>query len=574
MPSSAIPDRAPRAAQPGSGADALAATLVALPIEWRGAAVLVFGRGAGTLAEQLAARHASARIVALESSGAAAAERARGDGESIERLCGDPLDLAPLQNRTFDAAIAAGGLETLGSTRLMQTLEWLHDHLRPGAAALLRVRTILASDAAEDEPPRRVSFAHVLFPRPAADRAASEANRSPARAAYCGATWLTAYRRAGFELVDVVRVANGGVDAALRSFGDKLSVFERGELDTCEVIASLRSPTQPADMAFLAPGAAAAASREHDADGSSHVSAEPSAPLDASASVAPPVLTSAARLDMPAPAPPAAPAAPRPRALPHAAQPHKLTLAWGHEQAKKLYDNTLARFEVDWRGATTLDFGCAWGYLAKYIAEHAGAAASWGVDLLPQWDMLSDHWSPQSVPNLRLIAGDVTQAPELQAQTFDVIYSIGTLMLIPPTPLHAILAWFFERLRPGGCCILRTRTFLSYCGGDLHRELKTPLPHLLFARRTIDAYLRDKTGHGSRYMNPMCAASYLTLFARVGFEIAEAIRVQNPLDESVYAAHADRLGAYDSQELRTTEVMALLRKPAVPPDIRALEAPR
>ncbi len=255
----------------------------------------------------------------------------------------------------------------------------------------------------------------------------------------------------------------------------------------------------------------------------------------------------------------------------HVDQPHKLTLAWGEEQAERLFSGTLARYSVEWRGATTLDFGCAWGYLARHVIERLGAARSYGVDLHPQWNMLDDGWRPEQTPGLYLFAGDAQSIPELQDVAFDVIYSIGTLMLIPPTQLDGYLAWFHDRLRPGGHCILRTRTFFSYCGGDLHRRLKSPLPHLLFSRRTIDRYLAEGGHDPSRYMTPMCAASFLTFYRRAGFEILDVHRTMNPTSQEVYERFEDKLGYYDDQELRTSELAVLLRKPASPMDASVLE---
>lgn len=249
----------------------------------------------------------------------------------------------------------------------------------------------------------------------------------------------------------------------------------------------------------------------------------------------------------------------------------KRTLAWGDEQAGKLFRNTLARFNVRWEGMVTLDFGCSWGYLAKYLAEHQRVKRSYGVDLFKLWEMLSDDWSPGRVPNLELYAGDILTIPQLQDVRFDRIVTFGTFMLISPTKLHDILLWMYDHLVPGGECIFRTRTFFSYCGGDLHNELRSPVPHLLYPRRIIDAYLAEKGRPASREMNPMCAASYLMLYRRCGFELLDAHRVKNPLDESVYAAHADKLSIFDPQELRTTEVMAHLRRPAAAPDLRELE---
>jgi len=133
-----------------------------------------------------------------------------------------------------------------------------------------------------------------------------------------------------------------------------------------------------------------------------------------------------------------------------------------------------------------------------------------------------------------------------------------------------VLEWLFEHLRPGGWAVFRTRTYLSWLGGDLHNQLRTPIPHLLFPRRAIDAVLAARGDPPARYMSPLCAASYLTLYRRVGFEIREAIRIPNRIDEATRSLFRDKLGLYDPLELDTAELLVLLRRPEASADLSEL----
>lgn len=239
-------------------------------------------------------------------------------------------------------------------------------------------------------------------------------------------------------------------------------------------------------------------------------------------------------------------------------QDYKLNVEWGEKQALRLW-NTLHVFNLDWKGKTILDFGCSWGYLDKFLIEQQGVATSYGVDIDPIWKLMDA--TVYTEPKLKLFSGNILEIPDIQDITFDIIVTSGTLMLIPPTTQYNILKWFYEHLKPGGYCIIGTRSYLSQNGGDLQWEIKTPLPHLLFSRKIIEDYLTSKNKPISRYMSPLCAASYLTLYHRVGFNLFEARRVYNSLDESVYQQFSDKLGFYDPQELRTTELITLLHKP-------------
>jgi cyclopropane fatty-acyl-phospholipid synthase-like methyltransferase len=265
--------------------------------------------------------------------------------------------------------------------------------------------------------------------------------------------------------------------------------------------------------------------------------------------------------------------------------PEKLTTAWGESMAERLWDGFLSRQPVEWPGARVLDFGCSWGYLPRFLRERQGVAEAYGVDIHPLWDQMSDGARPAETPGVHLYAGDVIEIPELQDVSFDVVLSIGTLNLIPPTQLHAIMDWFYDRLEPSGVCLLRVRTFLSHIGGDLQRPdfersatvggvgLATPLPHLLFPARVVKDHFAEQGWNPPHYMNPSCAASYLMLFRRAGFEILAAERQPSPLDPSVYQEHVGKLEVYDSLELRTADLLARLRKPEEQLDIGILESP-
>lgn len=248
----------------------------------------------------------------------------------------------------------------------------------------------------------------------------------------------------------------------------------------------------------------------------------------------------------------------------------KLTPAYGAAQSESLWNGFLARFDVSWSGATVLDWGCSWGYLLRRLVDVHGVGRAIGVDIREAWA----EAPAELLAGLELHAGDIRRLPDLQELQADVIVSVGTMFLLAPTDVQGVLSWFRAHLRPGGLAVLSTRTFLSHAGGDLHRRLSTPYPHLLFPRRVIDAELTADGGAPSRYMNPSCGATYLMQYQRAGFEILDARRRSNPGLAPVLERFGDKLEPLDAQELDTNELQVLLRRPAQPRGVARLGSRR
>jgi Methyltransferase domain len=255
---------------------------------------------------------------------------------------------------------------------------------------------------------------------------------------------------------------------------------------------------------------------------------------------------------------------------PTLAEHGKLTAAWGERQAREVWDDFLGKHPVDWRGKTVLDFGCYWGHVGMHLLAEHEVGAVHGVDIQPVWEWLLDDTRPAQTDNLHLHEGNLLELSALREQRFDIVVSTGTLMLVPPTELHDILAWFLDHLPPGGDCLIDTRTFLSPKGGDLQNQVAAPFPHLLFSRRIIDEHLQRHGKGVPRYTNPFCAATYLTLYRRVGFDIVSVERVRDEPPDGALERFADKLSWYEPTELATARLQAHLRKPHRPDDLTGL----
>jgi trans-aconitate methyltransferase len=248
----------------------------------------------------------------------------------------------------------------------------------------------------------------------------------------------------------------------------------------------------------------------------------------------------------------------------------KLSPEWGLQTARELWDGFLSRFDVTWRGARVLDFGCSWGYVLRLLMDEQGTSSVHGVDTSAVWEQLAD---PALVADLSLHAGEIDAVPALQDERFDVILTSGTLMLLRPTRQYEVLRWMREHLTPGGSLLVATRTYLSHAGADQHAVLRSPLPHLVFGEPAINDLLGRRGTKPLRYMNPSCGATYLTLFRRVGFELVDVRRTDNTALEAARAAYPGRLDHFDDLELGTSEIHAHLRRPAQRAELHDLSVP-
>lgn len=248
----------------------------------------------------------------------------------------------------------------------------------------------------------------------------------------------------------------------------------------------------------------------------------------------------------------------------------KLAPEWGADTALELWNGVLDHFDVEWNRARVLDVGASWGYLLRHLLDQRGIASAVGVDPRAPWRRLGDQ---SLIGDLTLHEGEVDTVEELQDARFDVIVSTGTLMLLTPTRQLETLHWMRDHLEPGGHCVIATRTYLSHYGADQQQHLSSPLPHLVFGAPAIDALLARRGAAPLRYMNPSCAATYLMLFRRAGFDIVDVRRTSNIALEAARERFPERLVFFNDQELETSELHVHLRRPAGPADLSGLAVP-
>ena len=103
---------------------------------------------------------------------------------------------------------------------------------------------------------------------------------------------------------------------------------------------------------------------------------------------------------------------------------------------------------------------------------------------------------------------------ELGAVRLDAAVVAGALEAMRPTEVHRALAWIHEHLRPGGEALVHARTWFAPDAAGLADVLATPLAHLLFPPRELDAHLAARGLAPAPYVNPSSATTYLVQLVR------------------------------------------------------------
>ncbi len=242
-----------------------------------------------------------------------------------------------------------------------------------------------------------------------------------------------------------------------------------------------------------------------------------------------------------------------------ASKEEKERAQWGQRQALSLWEGLYARFSPAIDERVVLDLGCSWGYMLRFLAERYAPARLIGTDLSPAWRRVDHGWDYEALGGLvSFIEGDLATIDQLEPESIDTILCTSVLQYMTPEGVAANLARAYQLLRPGGEMLLRTRVFTSYVGADLHREIALPYPHLLYPEAALIALVQARRGRPPNYLNWLTASSYLMMFLRAGFEIADARRRFNKVEPQLIARVAARYPWISAEELNCAEVEARL----------------
>lgn len=253
-------------------------------------------------------------------------------------------------------------------------------------------------------------------------------------------------------------------------------------------------------------------------------------------------------------------------------QPEKATIAWGDAMAERLWSGLYSHYEPVVDNAVVLDLGCSWGYFLKYLSEHHAPARLIGVDVSPSWETVDHGWRYDHLgERLEFHCGSLPDIRGIEPRSVDLITCTSVLQYLSLEQLEQTLARAYELLRPGGQIILRTRTFTSYIGADLHADLKLPYVHLLFAKHELDRLLEAQEKSASS-VNHLTASTYLALFHLAGLEVLDARRRMNSRAPEVMALVRASYPWMSDEELLCAELEVQLARAVTPDDLASLGA--
>jgi hypothetical protein len=174
----------------------------------------------------------------------------------------------------------------------------------------------------------------------------------------------------------------------------------------------------------------------------------------------------------------------------------------------------------------------------------------------PDAESLGDYLrSERGAASVEVLAAPPTSEDRDEQRVYDVAAVGDVLYLMSASAVLGAMRWIRDHLRPGGECLVETRTYLGRDGAGLAGRLRTPYAHLAFARDAIEEYYAGQGWAEPRATNYMCRATYLVLFRRAGLVPVE-VRVEHEEPQ----AFEDKLQWYDPDELRASRFLARLRR--------------
>jgi SAM-dependent methyltransferase len=256
-------------------------------------------------------------------------------------------------------------------------------------------------------------------------------------------------------------------------------------------------------------------------------------------------------------------------ALPTVAEKNRAE--WGARQAQSLWQSLYGPMGAVVDGRTVLDLGCSWGYMLRFLAEEFTPQKLIGTDPGGAWARGDHGWDWLALGDLvEFHRGDLAAIETIGTGTVDLIMCTSVLQYMKPEGVEDNLARCYELLRPGGEMMLRTRCFTSSLGADLHRLAEPQYVHLLHGEDDLRAWVREHHDRATPYLNWLTATTYLTMFVRAGFEVAEVRRRMNSREPEVIERVARELPWIDANERNVAELEARLIRPITADDLGAL----
>lgn len=455
--------------------------------------------------------------------------------ERVRLFAGDACAIPELQNDQYDVIFTYGTLFTIPPEALKRYLEWFYARLKPGGRLVAATHT--HSSWCGGGLMRDISApgAHMLFSRSVLDDFLKERGISlretPANSPLTVGSYLTLYKRVGFE-IDLARHSANRLEGALSVHaGDKLNAFTPSDRKTSVVTTFMTKPprseeTAPVDIKRL-----------------KDLNAEAPGPRKFFK-----LFSSKSAKTVPS------------------GEDSLYTGAWERTSkwAERHADAVAAlldQWKINVAKQSVLQIGCTFGSVGRKLSETAGIERYVGVDASPIWQDPAAAALQSDSAKVTLHAGAIDTIDDLADEKFDIALLVHCLESLSPEEIEKTLGSVYDRLKPGGRALVVITPWTGRNGAGLENIIDAPFAHLLFSETVLQDYVSEKFGQSPPQRNSLTAGTYLGLCMRVGFEVIDAKRVKTERSEKFKTQFKKELAYLPEDELETDVIEIVLTRP-------------
>ena len=457
------------------------------------------------------------------------------EDERVRLFAGDACTIPEIQNDQYDVIFTYGTLFTIPPKVLEGYLQWFYDHLKPGGRLVAATHTHSSWSGGSLMRDVGAPGAHILFPRNALNDFLSErgvsVRRLPSNSLLTVGSYLTLYKRVGFE-IDLARHSANRLEGELSDHaGDKLKAFTPSDLKTSVVTTFMTKPPR--------------------GDGAPVYDLKRLKSLNADA-VGPrkflKFLSSS----------PSKHVEPAENSLYTGVW--ERTSKWGERHADSMA-SLLDRWNIDVAKQSVLQLGCTFGALGRKLAETGGIERFVGVDASPVWEDPAVSGVCKDTAKASFHAGNIDEIAALSDEKFDTALLIHCLESLSLEEIEKTLNAVYDRIRPGGRVLAVITPWTGRNGAGLENIVEAPFAHLLFSKSVLQQFMSEKFDAPLPRRNSLTAGTYLGVFMRVGFEVIDAKRVKTERSEKFKTQFKKELAYLPEDELDTDAIEIVLTRP-------------
>ena len=217
-----------------------------------------------------------------------------------------------------------------------------------------------------------------------------------------------------------------------------------------------------------------------------------------------------------------------------------------------------------------LEFGCGTGFISQHIKQTYPSAEVVCTEIYTD-----EKWV--EYPDVSFHEVDITTQDYDFLGRFDAIVSFVVFEHVR-LPFEALSA-LYELLEPGGMLYFSSNLHRGWSASHRYREVYFPWPHLLFQDSVFAEYYEKYLGREpsagtiTSWVNGMTPAHYRDYFRQIGFEPTIVRFTGGRWDDNVeefYQRFINILGRYSKEDLDSSMMYALLRRPPVEGELDCL----